>query len=1519
MKKISVLVASLTMLLIAILGQSLSIYAEENSTKINILEGTYDGNGSALDFSSVDTTISISSGVVTISNVTITTTNDFNQLHLIEVEKNATLILNNVTFISGGTITEGYIYNRGRVVINDCNFVEDATHIINASNYEDSIYLACVRENQVLNISLMNNYVYVDASSIILGKINLNLVYYTYEELNDSLLNFEGKVLVKSVSSFAGAYLEHFKLVGALDASSITTVKEYNNLLNKYYIDYAGNFGDDILNDNQGVIVEFGDNQSNMVKTGDIILTKFAMKLNTKNSNDRTITFDKYDDLKVIDNDNGREYFYIGGRYSTARIFVNLLQSLGLDNFRASGYVINMNSDTTVNVEDCKVSTRFALDNVTPLFANNYTYVNYGNTPFYQFELCTYVNDSKTASKTVSASSESVDKNNRNYTSQVFVNVDLLGNQLDSINACDTLVTNSVVTLSDIEVLLVSVTDVPSTAEIDVCLVAVEEEPEYIDVYVDNLSMTYSKEDYLSTSSTHTCHPYYLDNTGNKVYLANSEYSVYQVIDGNEIKVSQIVNAGKYNIYLSSADSKVYYTSEPFQVVITPITLDIDFGKTNFVYTGSEHSLTPNILNVLDGDNVQLTLSNNSFTLPNTYKVNVSTDNTNYALSSDDQKISVFVDKGTITRDQIILESERKTVEYDGNPHTIAMVNSVDGVTAKAPSYTSAGTYNFNVSFSVNSALYYPIDSIPVVLIITPKTIDLNYIEFEDIHRAYDKTAVKVSVNDAILDSLPDEVSKEVSISGDNVINASDTPYEVTISFKLKSSLRLQNYNLVNNVKKMYIYISKIDFDMSQIVFEDEQIIFDGENHCLEFVNNWEDIFIASVSGCGGTNVGHYSFTLYITQKDTINYNPLPQSITASLDILPITIDASNVTFSSATFTYEKDTQFKIQAQNYAELNLDVQYTYYLDGVQLTGDYVENAGVYTVVAKFCGVGIYAGNVAGIDSLTATLTILPAIIYFDQIKFNDATFVYDGKAHTLPQVVSPYNIDIEYSYPKDGYIDAGTYTIIAQPMLNSNYITINNREIKATLTITPAKYDMSSIKFNNINVSYDGTYHTALIKGKLPEGVSCTYSNNSYKNVGSYIATVHFSVEDSHNYQQIEDMTCSIIISARVVDIMLVQDRFVYTGNPIAPIAQITSGIISTDECFATATNTTQVDCGTYYTAVQLSNNNYRTNKATYKFVIDKARVDMSQVEFKDVVAQFDGHPHTPTLVGTFPVGIIPNIVGGNLINVGEYVVYVDFTVVNNNYIAPDRLSAKVVINKKPILLQFSGYTGLIEDGKKKDINVEFLGVLESPFDGYTKIYSSEPINAGTYTLNVELTSKSNYYISGTSSISFEILTTSKSYINSNMQVKIESDGFSANSDITIENIEDDKINSQLKAIGVNFKSYNQFKILVDNADSKDINVTLKTNTINLSNANRIKVYTLKDGNLEQIEHSIVSGQLVFNTTVGDEIVLVEEMEESNNTIWIVAIVASLVLIAGITAFTLIKRKKRKQVDYFIEN
>ena len=310
---------------------------------------------------------------------------------------------------------------------------------------------------------------------------------------------------------------------------------------------------------------------------------------------------------------------------------------------------------------------------------------------------------------------------------------------------------------------------------------------------------------------------------------------------------------------------------------------------------------------------------------------------------------------------------------------------------------------------------------------------------------------------------------------------------------------------------------------------------------------------------------------------------------------------------------------------------------------------------------------------------------------------------------------------------------------------------------------------------------------------------------------------------------------------------------------------------------------------------------------------------MSQVEFNDVVAQFDGHPHTPTLVGIFPVGIIPNIVAGNLINVGEYVVYVDFTVVNNNYIAPDRLSAKVVINKKPILLQFQGYTGLIEDGKKKDINVEFLGVLESPFDGYTKVYSSEPINAGTYTLNVELASNSNYYISGTSSINFEILTTSKSYIDSNMQVKIESDGFLANSYITIQKIEDDKINSQLKAIDVNFKSYNQFKILVDNADSKDINVTLKTNAINLSNANRIKVYTLKNGNLEQIEHSIVSGQLVFNTTVGEEIVLVEEMEERNNTILIVAIVASVVLIASVTAFILIKRKKRKQVDYFIEN
>lgn len=155
---------------------------------------------------------------------------------------------------------------------------------------------------------------------------------------------------------------------------------------------------------------------------------------------------------------------------------------------------------------------------------------------------------------------------------------------------------------------------------------------------------------------------------------------------------------------------------------------------------------------------------------------------------------------------------------------------------------------------------------------------------------------------------------------------------------------------------------------------------------------------------------------------------------------------------------------------------------------------------------------------------------PSLLVFTGVTFNDATFTYDGEAHSL-EVSGDIPDGTDVSYANNGQTDAGTYEVTAT-LTNSAY---NSLTLSATLTIEKATY--VNVYMNDDSVLYDGEVHSLEVSGDIPDGTTITYLNNYQTEAGEY--TVAAALENP-NY---EDMTLTATlliytVSDVVTDVVL---------------------------------------------------------------------------------------------------------------------------------------------------------------------------------------------------------------------------------------------------------------------------------------------------------------------------------------------------------------------------------------------
>ena len=137
------------------------------------------------------------------------------------------------------------------------------------------------------------------------------------------------------------------------------------------------------------------------------------------------------------------------------------------------------------------------------------------------------------------------------------------------------------------------------------------------------------------------------------------------------------------------------------------------------------------------------------------------------------------------------------------------------------------------------------------------------------------------------------------------------------------------------------------------------------------------------------------------------------------------------------------------------------------------------------------------------------------------------------------------------------------------------------------TPTPPLKEFTGIAFESKTVDYDGSEHSIVVSGTLPDGAKVDYENNAATNAGEYSAKAVLSCDNYVN----KTLSATLKINkAEFTGITFTDKTVVWTGgtHSVTVQGEIPSG---TDVKYD---NNTGKDAGEYEATVTLTNPNYKT-------------------------------------------------------------------------------------------------------------------------------------------------------------------------------------------------------------------------------------------------------------------------------------------------------------------------------------
>jgi hypothetical protein len=264
------------------------------------------------------------------------------------------------------------------------------------------------------------------------------------------------------------------------------------------------------------------------------------------------------------------------------------------------------------------------------------------------------------------------------------------------------------------------------------------------------------------------------------------------------------------------------------------------------------------------------------------------------------------------------------------------------------------------------------------------------------------------------------------------------------------------------------------------------------------------------------------AYILKVISAETDNYVEAEREV--SFNINKFNYDMTGVQFTNATYVYD-GTEKTLTISGDLPEGVSVSYS---------ANTLVNAGSLEVVATFTGDNSLYNP---ITPKVATLAIHKAVIDMTGVTFADKRVPYDGYRKSLV-ITGTLPEGVTVTYLNNTLTKVGTVVATAQFNHNSpNHEPIPS--LTASLSVQRGTYNMSGVTFEDATYIYDGQVKIITVKGKLPEGVSVSYSSNALMHPGRVVATARF-VGDSENYEPIPHMTATLTVEEYVPLVSMVK-------------------------------------------------------------------------------------------------------------------------------------------------------------------------------------------------------------------------------------------------------------------------------------------------------------------------------------------------------------------------------------------
>lgn len=263
--------------------------------------------------------------------------------------------------------------------------------------------------------------------------------------------------------------------------------------------------------------------------------------------------------------------------------------------------------------------------------------------------------------------------------------------------------------------------------------------------------------------------------------------------------------------------------------------------------------------------------------------------------------------------------------------------------------------------------------------------------------------------------------------------------------------------------------------------------------------------------------------------------------------------------------------------------------------------------------------------------------------FSNLSFESKSFVYDATEHFL-EIKGKVPTGYKVVYTNNGLTDVGSKKVIAEirDRVDNTYVIF-----EATLSITKATYNMSTVSFKNETFEYDSKPHSIYVDGTLPEGVTVSYSGNEKTELGKHLVTANFI--GSSNYNNVDSLTAYMFIVRKNYDLSSISfsdKTFDYDGkvHSIEIDGELPEGL-----SVIYADNSLQ-EIGSKE-AIATIIDEFGDVVAEYKalIIVSNYTKELENIVFNDVVTQYDGTEHCLKLEGgEIPEGVNVKLIGDKL-------------------------------------------------------------------------------------------------------------------------------------------------------------------------------------------------------------------------------------------------------------------------------